>query len=71
MAEINVLSRTQIIVVPPGSNSVSIINAGPQGPGGTGGPVGGGEADLIGDMHVTLVTTGTTVYGEMHVTDIT
>jgi hypothetical protein len=30
--EINVISRTQIIVVEPVSGSVSIINAGPMGP---------------------------------------
>jgi hypothetical protein len=32
--EINVISRTQIIYVDPTSGSVSIINAGPQGPAG-------------------------------------
>lgn len=38
MTEINVISRTQIIVVEPTSGSVSVINAGPQGPAG---PTGG------------------------------
>jgi hypothetical protein len=69
--EINVVSRTQIIVVPPGSNSISIINAGPPGPGGTGGPGPAPEADLIGDMHVTQVTTLTDIYGDQHVTTLT
>ena len=36
--EINVISRTQIIYVDPTSGSVSVINAGPQGPAG---PTGG------------------------------
>lgn len=30
--EINVVARTQIIIVEPVSKSISIINAGPQGP---------------------------------------
>lgn len=38
--EINVLSRTQIIVVEPTSGSVAIIDAGPQGPVGIEGPPG-------------------------------
>ena len=33
-AEINVISRTQVIVVEPSSGSVSIIQAGPPGPAG-------------------------------------
>jgi len=32
--EINVISRTQHIVVDPASSSVAVINAGPPGPGG-------------------------------------
>lgn len=32
--EINVISRTQQIIVDPASGSVAVINAGPQGPGG-------------------------------------
>lgn len=39
--EINVLSRTQIIIVEPTSGSVSVINAGPQGPAGPAGTGGG------------------------------
>jgi hypothetical protein len=34
MSEVNVLSRSQLIVVNPTTRSVSVINAGPQGPGG-------------------------------------
>lgn len=37
--EINVLSRTQIINVDPSSGTVSVINAGPQGPAGPNGGV--------------------------------
>lgn len=40
MSEINVVSKTQRIVVDPFSSSVSIINAGPQGPVGARGPIG-------------------------------
>lgn len=36
MSEVTVLSRTQRIVVNPTSNAVSVVNAGPQGPAGTG-----------------------------------
>lgn len=47
--EINVLSRTQIILVEPLSGSVSIINAGPAGPGGS---VGGSLwEEISGDLH--------------------
>lgn len=38
--EINVISRTQQIIVDPSSAAVSIINAGPQGPAGPAGPAG-------------------------------
>lgn len=34
MSEINVIQRTQSIIVEPSSGSVSVINAGPVGPGG-------------------------------------
>ena len=34
MSEINVISRTQTIIVDPSSGSVAIVNAGPQGPAG-------------------------------------
>jgi hypothetical protein len=37
--EINVIQRTQVIVVEPESGSVSVINAGPVGPGGPTGQV--------------------------------
>jgi hypothetical protein len=41
--EINVVSRTQVIMVEPSSGTVSVINAGPPGPAG---PVGvGSETD--------------------------
>lgn len=39
MSEINVISRTQTIIVEPTSGSVSVINAGPPGPGGPTGQV--------------------------------
>jgi hypothetical protein len=37
--ELNVISRTQVINIEPTSGSVSIINAGPQGPAGSSGGV--------------------------------
>lgn len=40
MSEINVIARTQNIVVEPSSRSVSVINEGPPGPSGPVGPVG-------------------------------
>ena len=40
--EINVVSRTQHIIVDPASSAIAIINAGPPGPGGPGGEVGSG-----------------------------
>lgn len=36
--EINVVSRTQVIIVEPSSESVSVISAGPAGPAGPPGP---------------------------------
>jgi hypothetical protein len=45
--EINVLSRTQVIVVEPTSGSVSVINAGPGGGIGGGLPGGGNEGDIL------------------------
>lgn len=39
--EINVIARSQLIVIDPVSNAVSIINAGPPGPPGPAGPAGG------------------------------
>jgi len=44
MSEINVIQRTQIINVEPVSQSVSVINAGPQGPGG---PIGTSTGTII------------------------
>src|SRR5580765_114591 len=49
--EINVISRTQTVVVEPTSGCVSIINAGPMGPGGTPGAAGSGSShyeDIFG-----------------------
>ena len=43
--EINVISRTQIIYVDPTSGSVSVINAGPIGPGGPPGEVSTAQMD--------------------------
>jgi hypothetical protein len=40
--DITVVSRTQLLIVEPGSKSVAVINAGPQGPPGPGGGGGGG-----------------------------
>jgi hypothetical protein len=40
-SEINVIQRTQNIIVEPSSGSVSVINAGPAGPSGPQGPGGG------------------------------
>ena len=51
MSEINVISRTQRIIVEPASRSVAVINAGPggpAGPGGTGEPGPPGEPGEIG-----------------------
>jgi hypothetical protein len=39
--EVNVIARTQLIVIDPVSNAVSIINSGPPGPPGPQGPAGG------------------------------
>lgn len=39
MSEINVISRTQRIIVDPASSSVAVINVGPAGPGGPMGEV--------------------------------
>lgn len=39
MSEINVISRTQTIIVDPASSSVAVINAGPMGPAGPPGVV--------------------------------
>jgi hypothetical protein len=54
-SEINVVSRTQVIVVEPTAPSVSVINAGPMGPGGPPGSGGGGELlweyDSFNDLH--------------------
>ena len=49
MSEINVVSRTQIINVEPTSSAISIINAGPAGPGGA-----------IGTSTGTIILPGTT-----------
>lgn len=48
--EINVISKTQIIVVEPSSSSVSIINAGPQGPAGSDIPTGGTTGQVLAKL---------------------
>ena len=53
--EINVLQRTQTIIVDPVSSAVSIINAGPAGPTGATGP-GGGPVGPKGDTGATGAT---------------
>lgn len=50
--EVNVLSRTQIVRVDPVTKSVSVINAGPQGPGSGGGGGGGGGPVFAEDVIV-------------------
>lgn len=45
--EINVISRTQTIVVEPSSGTVSVISAGPQGPAGVGIPPGGTTGQVL------------------------
>lgn len=51
MSEINVVSRTQHIIIEPTSKSVAIINAGPQGPAGPAGshpiPAGGTTGQVL------------------------
>jgi hypothetical protein len=47
MSEINVVSRTQQIIVDPSSGSVAIINAGPIGPTGSAGVISWGAARTI------------------------
>lgn len=52
-SEINVLSRSQVIVVDPVSRSVAVINGGPQGPAGPAGPP--GDIDTTLSEHLRLV----------------
>lgn len=59
MSSIQVLSRTQKIIVNPDS-SVSIINSGPIGPGGPGGPAGYGLYRWTGTAYV--LATGSPTY---------
>ena len=51
MSELNVVSRTQRIIVEPSSRSVSVINAGPIGPAGPAGshpiPAGGTTGQVL------------------------
>lgn len=48
--EINVISRTQIIVVDPYSSAVSVINAGPAGPAGVAMPAGGTTGQVLAKL---------------------
>lgn len=53
MSDVNVLSRTQKIIVNPTSHAVSIVNAGPQGPAGPGGGLTENQAiDAVGEATV-------------------
>lgn len=58
MSDINVLARTQRIIVDMASASVSVINAGPQGPGGVGAAAAGGT-----DGQIQFNDGGTTIGG--------
>lgn len=50
MTDINVVSKTQKIIVDPASSSVSVINAGPIGPGGSDGADGIGMGTGVTDV---------------------
>lgn len=49
-AEITVVSRTQVIEVHPSKQSISVINAGPQGPRGEDAFIGGDISEVVSDL---------------------